>query len=218
MSSRFGCRATCDPGARREPIAMSEWPETSGATRGRSASRSVDRSTSMYATTSASLALQAVRRARPRPLRSRCRARTPGSSCWSRCACNHVPSVDALSTIVMRHENGKAPVRYAWSRCTPTSTARSSLKTGTTTSTTGRADTGVATGSARNAGVGPRSCMNRGSPDWVSSVLEHHKNRLRTRRRRSPPSHIFVDVVGRFLPVSGTRAGRSPGFKGLEAQ
>ena len=40
-------RTTADDGASRVPIATSEWPDTSGATSGSSALRSVDRSTSM---------------------------------------------------------------------------------------------------------------------------------------------------------------------------
>ena len=47
MNSRFGPRTTCAAEARRVPTATSLWPDTSGATSGRSASRSVDRSTSM---------------------------------------------------------------------------------------------------------------------------------------------------------------------------
>ncbi len=60
----------------------------------------------MYATTSASDAVHAVRRAWPRPFRSRCSASTFGRSRASRVAANQVPSVDALSTIVIRQENG----------------------------------------------------------------------------------------------------------------
>ncbi len=51
MSSRFGPRTTRAFDARRVPMATSLWPLNSGATSGRSASRSVERSTSMYATT-----------------------------------------------------------------------------------------------------------------------------------------------------------------------
>jgi hypothetical protein len=46
-NSRFGARATDDAGSRRDPIATSEWPDTKGATSGSSASRSVERSTSV---------------------------------------------------------------------------------------------------------------------------------------------------------------------------
>ena len=75
-SSRFGPRVTRDPRARREPIATSLWPESSGASSGSSACRSVDRSTSMYATTRARLADHAARSARPRPFCSSRRTRT----------------------------------------------------------------------------------------------------------------------------------------------
>ena len=46
-SSRRGPRRTCAPAARRLPMARSLWPLISGATRGRSASSPVERSTSM---------------------------------------------------------------------------------------------------------------------------------------------------------------------------
>ena len=47
-SARASARATTrEPGASRVPIATSLWPETSGATSGSSAARSVERSTSM---------------------------------------------------------------------------------------------------------------------------------------------------------------------------
>ena len=67
MNSRLGPRVTREPGASRVPIATSLWPVSSGATSGSSARRSVERSTSMYATTRAALRDQAVRSARPRP-------------------------------------------------------------------------------------------------------------------------------------------------------
>ena len=67
MNSRFGPRTTREPVASRDPIARSLWPESSGATSGSSPRRSVERSTSMYATTRAGLPLQAARSARPRP-------------------------------------------------------------------------------------------------------------------------------------------------------
>ena len=51
MNSRLAPRTTRDPRPSRVPIARSEWPEMSGATSGASAARSVDRSTSMYAST-----------------------------------------------------------------------------------------------------------------------------------------------------------------------
>ena len=46
MNSRFIPRSTRDPLDSLLPIAMSEWPEISGAMSGISAFRSVDRSTS----------------------------------------------------------------------------------------------------------------------------------------------------------------------------
>ena len=67
MISRFAPRTTREVRESREPIARSECPEISGATSGSSALRSVERSTSMYASTGASEADQTVRSARPRP-------------------------------------------------------------------------------------------------------------------------------------------------------
>ena len=83
-----------------------------------SAARSVERSTSMYASTFASLLLHAARSARPRPFASRCRARTDVRSLASRTEPNQVPSVEALSTIVICQRNGNVAERYAWSRRT----------------------------------------------------------------------------------------------------
>ncbi len=60
-------RTTREPRARREPMAMSECPETSGATSGSRAARSVERSTSMYTSTGASEADHTAFSARPRP-------------------------------------------------------------------------------------------------------------------------------------------------------
>ena len=65
----------------------------------------------MYATIRASLASQALRSARPRPLPSRWRARTPGTLAARPRAVAHVSSVEALSTIVIRHESGKHSLR-----------------------------------------------------------------------------------------------------------
>src|SRR6202022_4500079 len=45
MTSRLGPRTTAEPRDSRLPMARSLWPEISGATSGRNASRSVDRST-----------------------------------------------------------------------------------------------------------------------------------------------------------------------------
>ena len=70
----------------------------------------------MYASTVASLACQTERSAQPRPLRSRCTARTPGSSsasCWARV---HVASVLALSATVIRAGNGNPFERNACNR------------------------------------------------------------------------------------------------------
>ena len=89
------------------PIATSLWPESSGATSGRSASRSVERSTSMYATTSR-VARQPGRsagRGRGPSGRGGARARRPARRPAGRRS-RHVPSVLALSAIVIRHENG----------------------------------------------------------------------------------------------------------------
>jgi len=63
MSSRLGPRTTRDPRARRVPTAMSLCPDSTEPTMGSSADSDVDRSTSMYATTSARLAVHAVRKA-----------------------------------------------------------------------------------------------------------------------------------------------------------
>ena len=79
---------------------MSLWSDSSGATSGSSASRSVDRSTSVYISTAASLADQAARRARPRPLPSIRMQATPGSSAASRRAMSQVASVLPLSAMV----------------------------------------------------------------------------------------------------------------------
>ena len=77
MSSRLGPRVTRAPPDSRDPIARSLWPDMRGATSGSRAARSVDRSTSMYARTAASLADQTVRSARPRPFSAIRTARTP---------------------------------------------------------------------------------------------------------------------------------------------
>ena len=46
MNSRLAPRTTREAGLKRVPMAMSEWPETSGAMSGASARRSVERSAS----------------------------------------------------------------------------------------------------------------------------------------------------------------------------
>ena len=74
MISRFGPRATTEPSLSREPMARSECPDTSGATSGSSPVSPVDRSTSVYATTSALEAIHAARSAPPRPLLVEARA------------------------------------------------------------------------------------------------------------------------------------------------
>ena len=107
MSSRFGPRITLDPRASRVPMARSLCRDSSGATSGSSAFKSVDRSTSMYASTSASLCDQIARRARPRPGRSRWTARTSASSRASPVATAQVASVLPSSAIVTRAVNGK---------------------------------------------------------------------------------------------------------------
>lgn len=102
MISRFGPRTTREPRASRVPMAMSEWPEISGATSGSSAARSVDRSTSRYASTGARERDHAVCSARPRPFSASRMTSVPGSSAASRAAIRGVPSVLALSAMVMR--------------------------------------------------------------------------------------------------------------------
>ena len=111
MTSRFAPRTTREPRARREPIARSEWPDTRGATNGASAARSVDRSTSMYASTGASDVDHTACRARPRPFCSSRTMRTSVSSSANCAAIRGVWSVLALSAIVMRAVNGKLSSR-----------------------------------------------------------------------------------------------------------
>src|ERR1700735_4439538 len=136
MISRRGPRITRAPRASRVPIATSLWPDSSGASNGSSAFRSVDRSTSMYAKIAASLCDQTERSAPPRPGRSRRTARTPSSSVSKPNAWDHVPSSLALSAIVIRAENGNSSRRNACSRRTLGPRSRSSLRTGITISTT----------------------------------------------------------------------------------
>jgi len=106
MNSRLGPRVTREPGASRVPIATSLWPVSSGATSGSSARRSVERSTSMYATTRAMLRDHAVRSARPRPFCSSRSTSTPASATANDCAISGVASVLALSAIRIRHDTG----------------------------------------------------------------------------------------------------------------
>ena len=65
----------------------------------------------MYATTRASLVDHTVRSARPRPFSSRCTAATRSRSWAIRRAIAHVPSVLALSAIVIVHDTAKCSVR-----------------------------------------------------------------------------------------------------------
>ena len=118
MISRFGPRTTRDPRANRVPIATSEWPEISGATSGSNAARSVDRSTSMYASTGAGDPDHTVRSARPRPFAGMRTTATYGSPS-ARCSATYgVASVLALSAIVIRNAYGNVAVRYACNRRT----------------------------------------------------------------------------------------------------
>ena len=127
MNSRLGPRTTREERASREPIARSEWPESSGATSGSNAERSVERSTSMYATTSASEPSHTCLSARPRPLADRCTARTPGRRRTSSSAIAPVRSVLALSAMVTRAGNGTRSSRKRRSVRTVCSRATSSL-------------------------------------------------------------------------------------------
>ncbi len=111
MNSRFVPRTTRLVRVRRVPTATSEWPDSSGATSGASPARSVERSTSRYASTWASDAPQAAWSACPRPLRSRWIATVSGSVAARPRATSKVPSVLALSTIVMRQVAGNRRVR-----------------------------------------------------------------------------------------------------------
>jgi len=128
---------TRDPLASRVPIATSECPVISGATSGSSAARSVDRSTSMYASTAASEPDHVACSARPRPFCVRCTAVTASSSAASAVAMSNVASVLALSAIVMRKSYGKVALRCACSLRTHGSRSSSSSCTGITTSSTG---------------------------------------------------------------------------------
>ena len=119
-----------------------------------SAARSVDRSTSMYASTGASEADQTARSARPRPFSARCTTATAGSSAAIRRATASVPSVDALSATVIRNRYGNSAARCACSRRRHDSRPASSLWTGTTTSSAGTEAGGTARGRASAAGRG----------------------------------------------------------------
>ncbi len=104
MTSRLAPRTTREPGASRVPMARSEWPDISGATRGSSAASPVDRSTSRYASTGARDCDQTALSARPRPFSGSRVETTSGSSSASRAAMPGVPSVLALSAMVIRNE------------------------------------------------------------------------------------------------------------------
>ncbi len=108
-------------------MARSLWPESSGATSGSSAERSVERSTSMYATTSASLVDHTVCSARPRPASGIRSALSPGSHPARAVAIAHVPSVLPLSAIVTRAEKGNEELTNACSRRMLAARSRSSL-------------------------------------------------------------------------------------------
>ena len=103
ITSRRAPRTTREPWASRLPMARSECPDISGATSGQRPSRSVDRSTSMYARIGASERDHTALSARPRPFSSRWTARTPGSCSARWVATAQVPSVLALSATVMRN-------------------------------------------------------------------------------------------------------------------
>ena len=96
---------------REENLGPKWWetrPEWIAATIGSSALSPVDKSTSMYATTSAVELDQAVRSARPRPFVVSWTTRTCWSSAASSWAMAGVPSVDALSAMVICQENGNS--------------------------------------------------------------------------------------------------------------
>ena len=84
----------------------------------------------------ASLPVQAVRSARPRPFWSRWIARTPSTVAASTQAICHVVSVDALSAMVIRQLNGNSARRYCCSVMTLSASTAASLYTGITMSTT----------------------------------------------------------------------------------
>ena len=138
MNSRLTPRTTRDERDNREPIATSECPDSRGATNGISALRSVDRSTSQYATTVASLMLQVALSARPRPFCARWTTRTLSMVWASSTPTARVLSVLALSAMVMRAEYGNAVCRCSARRRTQPARSASSLYTGTTTSRSGR--------------------------------------------------------------------------------
>src|SRR5579862_8153625 len=135
MTSRLGPRTTRDPLASRVPMAISLCPDSSGATSGSSAFKSVDKSTSIYARTSASLCDQMARSARPRPDCSIRTARTSPNSRARPPAIDQVASVLPLSAIVTRAVNGKPSRRKPTSRRMLGARSCSSLRTGTTMST-----------------------------------------------------------------------------------
>ena len=132
---------------------MSECPESNGAINGIRALRSVERSTSMYATTSASDSLHTCRSARPRPFASRWTTRTSSNSSARERASANVPSTLALSAMVIRAENGTCVRKCRRRRRTHVSRPASSLYTGTTTSST------TVVAETSSASVLPAVCM-----------------------------------------------------------
>ncbi len=81
----------------------------------------------MYASTAASDVDHTALSARPRPFWARCTARTPLISSASASAISAVPSVLALSAMVIRKECGKRSVRCACSFRTQGARSISSL-------------------------------------------------------------------------------------------
>ncbi len=127
MNSRLGPRTTRAERLRRVPIAMSECRDTSGAMSGIRALRSVERSTSQYATISASLCCHTALSARPRPFCSRWTTRTPSSSPASATAISRVSSVLALSATVIRDAYGTCARRWSARRRTDEAMSSCSL-------------------------------------------------------------------------------------------
>src|ERR1700733_3972643 len=179
MTSRRGPRITPPPRASRVPIATSECPDSSGASNGNSAFRSVDRSTSMYAKIAASLCDQTDRSAPPRPGRSRRIARTPSSSVSKASAWGHVPSSLALSAIAIPAVNGNSSRRKACSRRTLGPRSRSSLRTGITMSTAVPHDDG---GCHSPAGAASRSNESDVMPIIVGGEITDRLSRIAENR------------------------------------
>ena len=89
----------------------------------------------MYATTAASTVAHAARSARPRPFAVEMDDAHVVELTGEAAATAHVPSVDALSTIVIGQEKGNPALRYRCRRRTDAARHAASLKTGTTMST-----------------------------------------------------------------------------------